>query len=165
MPTKAGIWIDHKQAIVVQITDAGQETQKIQSGIESSARSAGVRSKTKHTPNDFVAEDRQERKLTADRKKFFEEVFAGLHGATAVLILGPGEAKGEFDKHIKSKKLRGLTVELETTDKMTDRQLAAKVSEHFTNAPASRFAAPKKAATLIAGKRTKTIGKATIRSA
>ena len=158
MPTKAGIWIDHKQAIVVLITNAGHETQKIQSGIESSARSAGVRSKTKHTPNDFVAEDRQERKVTADRKKFYEEVFAGLHGATAVLILGPGEAKGEFDKHIKNKKLRGLTVELETTDKMTDRQLAAKVSEHFANAPASKSGPVKKTTTTtIAAKRTKTI--------
>ena len=164
MPTKAGIWIDHKQAIVVLITDVGQETQKIQSGIESSTRPAGVRSKSKHKPNDFVAEDRQERKLTADRKKFYEEVFAGLHGATAVLILGPGEAKGEFDKHIKSKKLRGLTVELETTDKMTDRQLAAKVGEHFTNAPASK-SGPAKKTTTIAVKRTKTIGKATIRTA
>ena len=50
---------------------------------------------------------------------------------TAILILGPGEAKGEFLKRIKSKKLRGVTVELETADKMTDRQIAAKVGQHF----------------------------------
>ena len=79
-------------------------------------------------------------------KKKGDEVIASLLGATAVLILGPGEAKGEFAKHIKSKKLGGVTIELETVDKMTDRQVAAKVSEHFTPAPASKSAAPKKAA-------------------
>ena len=29
MVKKAGVWIDHKQAIVVLITDAGQEIKKI----------------------------------------------------------------------------------------------------------------------------------------
>jgi hypothetical protein len=51
------------------------------------------------------------------------------------------------------------TVELETTDKMTDRQRAAKVSEQFTKAPASKSAAPKKTAKAMSGKRTKKGGK------
>ena len=29
MATKAGVWIDHKQAVVVLITEAGQMTKKI----------------------------------------------------------------------------------------------------------------------------------------
>jgi len=29
MATKAGVWIDHKQAIVVLVTDAGKEIKKI----------------------------------------------------------------------------------------------------------------------------------------
>jgi hypothetical protein len=37
-----------------------------------------------------------------------------------------GEAKGEFSKYIKAKKLRGLAVELQTIDKMAPRQLTAK---------------------------------------
>lgn len=165
MATKAGVWIDHQKAIVVLMTDAGQEIKKIESGIGSSAQSAGVRSKNKYTPKDFVPEVRQERKLIADRKQFFNEVITGLRGATAVLILGPGEAKGEFSKHITSKKLRGVTVELETTEKMTDRQLAAKVGEHFTNAAASKSVAPKNAAKAMAGKRKPKTGMSILRSA
>jgi hypothetical protein len=122
----------------------------------------GARSKHSYTPNDFVAQDKLERKVENDRKDYYDDVIALIRGASALLILGPGGAKIELSKHIKNKKLRGLTVELETTDKMTDRQLAAKVSEHFTKAPASKSVSPKKTkktAKAMSGKRTKKAGK------
>jgi hypothetical protein len=71
------------------------------------------------------------------------------------VIAGPGEAKGEFGKYIKAKKLRGLAVELETTDKMTQRQLAAKVSEHFSKTRAGKTVLPKKKAKAMSGRSTK----------
>ena len=140
MNVKAGVWIDHKQAILVLITEAGKEIKKITSGIEGSARSG---SNHPYTPNDFVAEDTLERRFDSHLKNFFDEVIACLQGSEALLILGPGEAKGEFHKRLKSKKLRGLIVELETADKMTDRQLAAKVAQHFATTPAKKAVSPK----------------------
>ncbi len=147
MATRAGVWIDHKQAIVVLVTKADEEIKKIAFDIGQSVRSAGgSRTKNKYTPNDFIAEDRQERKVENDRKDYYDDVVAAMREATSILILGPGEAKGEFSKRIKSKKLRGVTVELETADKMTDRQLAAKVREHFASVPTSNSVAPKRTA-------------------
>ena len=144
MATKAGVWIDHKQAIVVLITDAGQEIKKFKSGTEQPAGNS--RQNNKYTPNDFIAEDSRERKLVADYKKVYGEVLACILGADSLLILGPGEAKGEFSKHIKAKKLRGVTVEVETADKMTDPQLAAKVKQHFATSSTKKSVAPKKSA-------------------
>jgi hypothetical protein len=63
-----------------------------------------------------------------------------------ILILGPGEAKGEFIRRIKSKKLGGSIVELETADKMTDRQLAAKVAQHFATIPVTKSVSLKRTA-------------------
>jgi len=160
MATKAGVWIDHRKAIVVLVTDAGKEIKKIKSGIEKPVRSAGrSSSKNKYTPNDFIAEDSRERKLVSGRKKVYDEVLACIRGADSLLILGPGEAKGELSKHIKAKKVRGLTVEVQTTDKMTDRQVAAKVSEHFAKAPGSKSVAPNKTATAVSGRRAQKAGK------
>ena len=164
MATKAGVWIDHKQAIVVLVTDAGREIKKIAFDIGQPVQSSGGgRSKNSYTSHDYVPEDKLERKVESDRKDYYADVLAAIRGADSLLILGPGEAKGEFNKHIKAKKFRGLTVELETTDKMTDRQVAAKVSAHFTTAPASKSVAPKKkamkkAANATSGKRTKKPG-------
>jgi stalled ribosome rescue protein Dom34 len=88
--------------------------------------------KNAYTPNDFVAEDKQERKHTDHLNKYYDEVIACIRDAEAILIVGPGEAKSEFKKRIKSKKLRGRVADLETVDKMTDRQIAAVVREHFS---------------------------------
>jgi len=107
---------------------------------------SGSRSKHKYTPNDFVAEDTRERRLVDERKKVYDEVLACIRGADALLILGPGEAKGEFKKHVTAKKLRGLAVALETTDRMTDRQLAAKVRQYFAKTMETNSVAPKKKA-------------------
>jgi hypothetical protein len=145
MATKAGVWIDHKQAIVVLISDSGQEVKKIAFDIGQPVYTPGSkRSKSSYGRSDFTAEDRIERKVASDRKDYYADVLATLHGASAVLILGPGEAKGELSKQIKAKKVRGLAVEVETADKMTDRQLAAKVSEHFAPATVRKPKAPNK---------------------
>ena len=161
MATKAGLWIDHKQAIVVLFTDAGMEFKKIKSDLEKRPRATGrAKSATQYTKNDFLAEDRRGHKIEDHRTKYYDEVIACLRGAEAILILGPGETKGEVSKRIKSQKLRVGVVELETTDKMTDRQVAATVGEHFssinaTKASTSRKTAKKKAAAASAERRTK----------
>jgi stalled ribosome rescue protein Dom34 len=148
------VWIDHKQATVVLLSDAGQEIKKIKSGLGQSKRPAGTRTKaTSYTPNDFTPEDKRQRTVEGEHNRFYDDVLALIRGAKAVLIFGPGEAKGEFSKHIKAKKVRGFTVELETTDKMTDSQLAAKVSAHFKKAPAKKSVAPMKVAKAMPGKR------------
>lgn len=174
MATKAGVWIDHKQAVVVLTTDAGTTIKKFQTdaALPKTAQ-ASSRTARKFTPNDFVAEDRRDRKLTAARKQVFEAVLTHIRGADALLILGPGEAKGEFSKHIQAKKIRGVVVECETADKLTDRQIAATVQQHFAANPAKKTAAPtksaapkkpikspvKKAAKAVAAKRSKTAKK------
>jgi stalled ribosome rescue protein Dom34 len=159
MATKAGVWIDHQQAVVVLIKDAGQEVKKFKSVMEPRAQPAsGSRSKHKYTPNDFVAEDTRERRLVDERKKVYDEVLACIRGADALLILGPGEAKGELNKYIKGKKPRGLTVALETTDRMTDRQIAVKVGEYFAETQESKSAVPKKRAKAMSRKRRKKTG-------
>jgi len=58
-------------------------------------------------------------------------VIASIRDAESILIFGPGEAKGELKKRLEGDKLGGRIVSIETVDKMTDRQIAAKVRQHF----------------------------------
>jgi hypothetical protein len=133
MSVKTGVWIDHKHAILVLVTDAGKEIKKISSGIDGPVRANSANSST---PTDYVADDKLERKFDNHLKIFYDEVIACLTGTEALLILGPGEAKEEFHKRVDSKKIRGLTIEVQTSDRMTDPQLAAKVAQHFAATPA-----------------------------
>jgi hypothetical protein len=161
MAKQAGVWIDHKQAVVVLLTGKEKEIKKITFDIGQPIRGiAGDRTTRPYKPGEFIAEDTLQRKLENDRKNYYDDVIKLFRGAKGLLVLGPGEAKGEFVKRIRSKKLSGVTVDVETVDKMTDRQIAAKVGAHFTPAkakttPARRKVAKKKAAKAKPKKRQK----------
>ena len=49
----------------------------------------------------------------------------------SIQIFGPGEAKGELEKRLEHEGLKEHILAIETMDKMTDRQIAAKVRERF----------------------------------
>ncbi len=140
MSVKAGVWIDHKQAILILIMESSREIKNISSGIENSTRANANKS---YTSSDFVADDKLERKFNNQLKTYYDEVLACLAGLTDLLILGPGEAKTEFRKRFDSKKIRGVAVALETADKMTDSQLAAKVIRHFAVVPVKGSTSPR----------------------
>jgi stalled ribosome rescue protein Dom34 len=130
MSVKAGVWIDHRQAILVVLTDKGQEIRKIASDIADTGRPS---SGNAHSSHDYVSEDSQERKFESELKAFYDQVIDGLQGAQTLLILGPGEAKVEFHKRLESKKQNGTQAEVVTADKMTEGQLVAKVVQHFAS--------------------------------
>ena len=87
-----------------------------------------------------------QRKVENDRQNYYDDVIKSFRGAKGLLVLGPGEAKGEFVKRFRSIKLSGVTVDVETVDKMTDRQIAAKVGLHFTPAKTKKTPARRKVA-------------------
>ncbi len=58
-------------------------------------------------------------------------VIACIRDAESILIFGPGETKGELQRRLKRNNLGGRIVGIETVDKMTDRQIAAKICQHF----------------------------------
>jgi stalled ribosome rescue protein Dom34 len=132
MAIKAGVWIDHHRAVVVLITDNEEEIRQIKSNVDKPFASAGgPGSKHPDRPQGFIAEDTQEHKFMNQLNTYYDEVRTSLRDADSILILGPGEAKGEFQKRLKSKKFPAHVVDLKTADKMTDRQIAASVRQHF----------------------------------
>jgi len=58
-------------------------------------------------------------------------VIASIRDAESIIIFGPGEAKGELKKRLERINLGGRIVSVEIFDKMTDRQIVAKVRQYF----------------------------------
>jgi len=131
MKTIVGVWIDHRKAVMTRISDRGEESKVIESNVEKHAgRIAGVRSTTPYEAQKVQADDRRQREFTVHLQRYYDEVIAAFGDAEAILIFGPGEAKGELQGRLEEGRLRGRIVAVETADKMTDRQIAAKVREH-----------------------------------
>ena len=125
MTINAGVWIDQHRAVIVHLTARREDVRHVQSDWAATSKDEGK------SKNDFVAEDKRERKETILLNKFFDKVIVCLQDAEAILILGPGQAKGEFRNRLKSQKFKGKVAELKTVDKLTDPQIAAHVREHF----------------------------------
>lgn len=125
MKSEVGLWIDHRQAVIVVLTDAGEETKRILSHMEKHVRFASGSSE------DGSAEDVRDRQFENHLNNYYDEVIAVIRDAHAIQIFGPGEAKGELEKRLESEGLKGHIVGIETVDKMTERQIAAKVRARF----------------------------------
>jgi len=132
MKKEVGLWIDHRKAVIVLITDKGEETKEITSNIEKHVRfSSGSDSMSADRRHQGTAEDQRDRQYANNLNRYYDEVVAFIHDAETIQIFGPGEAKGELKKRLERKKFAGLVDVVETTDKMTDRQIAAKVRLRF----------------------------------
>jgi hypothetical protein len=128
MKNNAGLWIDHKKAVIVTITDKGEEVKEIQSHVERQVhRDADSHSQSMQIP----AEDTRQRAFAGHLDIYYDEVISCIHDAQSVLLLGPGEAKGEIKKRMENKKFPGQIAGVETADKMTHPQIAAKVRRYF----------------------------------
>lgn len=126
MKRAAGLWIDHRETVIVFIGDQGEETRRIESNMEKHVRfSGGSRSE------EGKADDQRDRQFTGHLNRYYDQVISYIRDAESILLFGPGEAKGELEKRLASKGLNGRIVGVETVDKMTDRQIAAKVRQRF----------------------------------
>jgi hypothetical protein len=132
MKKKVGLWIDHKQAIVVALIGKGEEVGLVVSQSEKQPRRSGadlVPGRGK--PRRAIADDIRQRVLTSQLNLYYDAVIAAIGTAEAILIFGPGEAKGELQRRLESKKMGKLIAAVEPADKMTKPQIVARVRDHF----------------------------------
>ena len=123
---QVGVWIDHREAFVVFSNEPTIKEHSISSGIEKHIRSSGQGAESAG-----VAEDQRERQLAHNRDRFYDDVIEHIHGATAIFIFGPGEAKGEFTKRVKHKGLGECITGVEAADNLTNNQIAARIQDFF----------------------------------
>jgi stalled ribosome rescue protein Dom34 len=124
MKRDVGLWIDHRKTVIVSVTDKGAETRLIISDMEKHVRYSGA-------AQEDSAEDQRDARFTGHLNKYYDDVISCIRDAESILILGPGEAKVELEKRLEREALSGRVVGIETVDKMTDRQIAARVRRQF----------------------------------
>jgi len=118
--------------VVVLLTDEGQDMLHIRPDEGASARSpAGLRAKNSFTPNDFAVEGKREQRVLMQLTAYYDQIIASVREAQAIVILGPGQVKGEFRRRIVSQNVKGHIAELTTAAKLTDDQIADYVRQHF----------------------------------
>jgi hypothetical protein len=135
MATQAGLWIDHRHAMIVSLADDGAKTTTIKSNVEKHIRAAGDPTlKGSFKARMVPADDRHENEFDEHIKKYYDKVIQVICSAEAVYIFGPGEAKNELKKQLEKNKLGSIIVGCEAADEMTGNEVLAKVCK-FYNVP------------------------------
>jgi hypothetical protein len=125
MNKKVGLWLDFDKAVIVSITDNGEEIKRITSMMKNYVRFS------KSVPGDGSPEDARDRRFWNRLGEYCDQVIAHIEDAGTIQIFGPGEGKYELKRRLE---MQGLTRHIEVSDspdKLTDLQIAIKVREFF----------------------------------
>ncbi len=143
MDRDIGVWIDHRQAVIVTINGVGPpEAQIIESGAESKHKSTGhVRASSglHRTTGGHKHEENKRRQVLA---KYYDRVISRLAAAERLLIVGPNGARLELEARMSrrpalAKRILGRA----QSGRVTQRQLVANVRRYFEGKPRPRRAA------------------------
>jgi hypothetical protein len=130
MKEEVGLWIDHKKTVI--IIGEGEEKITLNSNLEKHVRfTGGARGKTAYGANYFPAEDHEDRHFVEHLNKYYTDVIGHLRGARSIMIMGPGEAKFELEKRLQHEGLKDHVIGIESADKLTERQISARVKNFF----------------------------------
>ena len=124
MSHDVGVWIDHKKAVIVSIAAGHVSTRTLKSDVRAhphySASQEGGGEKT------------YEERHNQDLDRYYDDVIGQLGKPDALLLFGPGEAKLQLKARLgRSKVSSESMIAVESTDKLTDPQIVAKVKEHY----------------------------------
>ena len=124
MSHEVGIWIDHKKAVVVTISAGHVSTKTLMSHVGPHTRYSGSQ--------EGGGEKKYEERHSQDLDQYYDDVISQLGEPDALLLFGPGEAKLQLkDRLGRSKVLSERIVAVESSDKLTDPQIVAKVKDHY----------------------------------
>jgi len=131
MNSNVGLWIDHKQAYLIWHDQ--KKVEVIPSNVEPRTHfSGGMRIGGSYNQS-IDSELRHNDRYRHELGKYYARVIEIVKAADAILLMGPGEAKLEFEKSLgKHKDLRKKLRKIKTADKMTKNQMIAFVRKFFT---------------------------------
>ncbi len=133
MKRKIGLWVDHEKAVIVCLEGESVTVREVPSEVQRYSRLAGgAPLSAPYGPQDVTSEKKRQRHHDRELQDFYKRLIEMIRDADSILIMGPGEAKTELKKAVaKRKNLGGKIFAVSPADKMSRRQIVAKVQERF----------------------------------
>jgi len=125
MNKRVGLWFDSEMAVIVSITDDGEEIRIFTTNMDNYVRYSS------HIPGDGSPEESRDRRYWNHVAEYYDKVIGHIRDAKAIQIFGPDEAKYELEKRLGTAGLAEYIVSIDHADKLTDLQVANRVRERF----------------------------------
>jgi hypothetical protein len=132
MTNPIGIWIDHRKAVITELSPEGPRVTMVESRVEKHLQRGGDSPlRGRYEARQVPADDSRQRTLTGELKHYYDRVLAALPHQDGLYLFGPGEAKDELQRRLAKSHPQAVTATTGTADKLTDRQIVAAVRTHF----------------------------------
>ena len=128
-----GLWVDHGKAVIVSLMNENHKVIHVESDIEGHFRlKDDSQSISPSNLQGNTIESKMDSRYRNHLNIYFQHIIDLLKDAKRLFIFGPGEAKIELKKMIeKNKQFSNKISDIETTDKLTEPQIVAKVKKYF----------------------------------
>ncbi len=124
MSHDVGVWIDHKKAVIVSIAAEHVSTRTLEADVRPHPHYSGSQ--------EGGGEKKYEERHNLRLGQYYDQVISQMGHPDAILLFGPGEAKLQLkDRLACSQASSERIVAVESTDKLTEPQIIAKVKEHY----------------------------------
>jgi hypothetical protein len=130
MRREVGLWIDLHKTVIVTVIDEHEETREIHSNVNKHVKPVVMKSKEEKDSLQVIDND-DKKQIEGHLSGYYDGVVSMLRNADLIWIFGPGEAKTELKKRLDRVDLGGRIVSVEAVNKMTNRQIVAKVRQHY----------------------------------
>ena len=133
MHEKCGIWLSHKEALIVKLGTDSFSIARIESQAERRHRSTGgVRGKLPYAHRSARSGARDEENRRNDWKRHYQSILKALPQDAEILVMGPGPAKSAFVAYLKEHAGPKLEiVGVQPAAHMTQGQLVERVKTAF----------------------------------
>lgn len=125
MNRRVGLWLDLTKAVVVSITDDGEDIRRFTTSMEHYVRYSSS------VPGDGSPEDIRDRRFWNHFSEYYDNVVAFIRDASSIQIFGPGEAKFELQRRLEQEGLLGHIVSIDDAEMLIDRDIVRRVRARF----------------------------------
>lgn len=120
---KAGIWMDHAHANILEFTDGSPQAKTLESAFTPEVGESAL----------HRGEKLMHRKEQQQQAAYYEKLCDVIANYKDVVLFGPTQAKIELHNYLlKNQRCNGVKVAVKDTDKLTENQQHAFVKEYFS---------------------------------
>ena len=128
----AGIWMDRRNAIIVLCDDSSEEILEVESDVEEFNLHGGYGGARKDLPQDAQSDKKLLARKQLQTQKYFRDIISRLPELQELYVFGPGDARKQFIKEVKSDYVfENTEVTEEPAEQMTLNQLRSQVRDFF----------------------------------
>ncbi|MCK4344946.1 MAG: hypothetical protein KAX05_06625 [Bacteroidales bacterium] len=133
MEKNIGIWLDNEKAYIITLVNNNERVEKIESNVESRVRYNGEKKAYSRLGGMFINPQKKKTKRKKHQlKDYFDNILQKTRDANEIYIFGPADAKNNLKKTFqKEKNLKEKVKKVESSDKLTQNQMVARVKKVF----------------------------------